>query len=138
MQEALYLRQMFGGGGSGWVQAVLVLCLFLVVLWKPERIRVPALFKMACMLLALSVVFPELLNSCMWFWNLMFPGSQGSRGAMGGILGRGSSGGPGLLFIISGLSGPVLTSLTLICGLFSITPATGRAALPMRPRHPLE
>jgi len=129
MNETLLLRQLLGGG-QGWVSAALLICLFLVVLWRPDRIRNYALFRQSGVLLALSLMVPSLLAVLI--------------GLIGGASLYGfSSSGMSVFMALTGASGPVLLGLSVIFGLFSLGPGrTFERPEPRDPktprRHPLE
>ena len=66
LEQLVFLRQ-FLGSGQAWLQVGFLLCLFAVLLFRPERIRSPGLFRWAVLLFALSVVVPHVLTFCFAF-----------------------------------------------------------------------
>jgi hypothetical protein len=125
LQEMLYLRQLLAGG-QAWLQLGLLLFLFGVLLFKPERIRLPGLFQWAWMLFALSVMVPPLLTFCVWLFQLT--GARSTR-----------SGGPAsLLLAVEVASGPVLLGLSLIFAFLALSPRSRPDPRLGPTKHPLE
>src|SRR5437660_11068888 len=64
--EYLIYQQQLGGGGAAaaqvWLQVALLVCLFLAGIFRPEVVRAKPLFRMACVLLALSLLVSPTLN----------------------------------------------------------------------------
>ena len=63
-EEFFYLQQLFRGSGEGWIEVTLLASLFLVLVFKPERIRNRGLFLTACLLFALAIIVPPALQLC--------------------------------------------------------------------------
>jgi hypothetical protein len=125
LQEMLYLRQLFAGG-QAWLQLGFLLFLFGVLLFKPERIRLPGLFQWAWMLFALSVMAPPLLTFCVWLFQVT--GAPSAR-----------SGGPtSLLLALEIASGPVLLGLSLIFAFLALSPIPRPGPRLGPTKHPLE
>lgn len=104
-----YLSMMFGGGGGGgWLNAALLIGLFWAALAHPDRIRSVIEFRIATILLGVSVVVPVIIQ-------LLLMGSQ----ANGPGMYPGS--GPGIAMYATAIS-PILTMLAVICGVDSVTP----------------
>ena len=101
-----YLSTMFGvgggGGGGGWLNAALLIGLFRSALAHPNRIRSVIEFRIATILLGVSVVVPVIIT-------LFLIGSRA----------RGPD--PGMAMYATAIS-PVLTMLAIILGVDSITP----------------
>ena len=53
---------LMGGQGQAWLSASFLVCLFWVALVKPLRIRSLAVFRIACLFFAASLVTPALVN----------------------------------------------------------------------------
>ncbi len=53
------LTQLFGGMTQMWLNVAFIVCVFAVLCFKPERVRKPAVFQIACFLFALSIVTPS-------------------------------------------------------------------------------
>lgn len=132
MNELMLWKQLLGGG-QDWVPTVLLGCLFLVVLWRPDRIRSLALFRVAAVLLALSVMAPSVLNVLL--------GLVGDGPSLRSY--RSGSGGTGVLPLLGSASGTVLLGLSILFALLSLGPGqTSERPEPRDPttprRHPLE
>jgi len=128
--ELFILQQLFGGGnGQGWLAAAYLLGLIAVLAYRPERIRLPGLFRWACVLFALSVMVPGVLRGLFFF--LQGISSSAFR----------SSRGPGdfwtYLYPVLNASGPVLLGVSLICALVAVSPGPRYPGPPQPPRHPL-
>ena len=131
MMEEMLMRQLFGDG-QGWLQATMMGCLFLVLIFRPERIQRPALFRCCCWFFALSILVPPAIYCCLWL--------IGELGMV--IRSYRSSRGPGslttLLLMVRNVSGPLLIGLSFVCGFLSLGPDPRQASRPGPPRHPLE
>jgi len=130
MRNELYvLKQIFGDIGLGWLYAACLLGLIAVLAFRPERIRLPALFRWACVLFALSIIVPPALSGLFGFL-------QGMDG------GYGSMRGPGdfwvIVYPLLNAAGPVLLGISIICALVAISPGPRYSAAAQPPRHPLE
>jgi len=55
-----FLNQLFGGMTQIWLNVAFIVCVFGVVMFKPERIHNLSLFRIACLLFALSIIAPSL------------------------------------------------------------------------------
>jgi len=127
--ELFFLQQLFGGAGVNWVSTVLLVCLFVVLAFRPERIHNRRLFRFACVRLALAIAMPPLVSLAVVF-------SQGTAGSSG----RSFSPLNGLAWALQlgHACGPVLAGGGVLCGLFSMI-APGREDAPAQPvRHPLD
>jgi hypothetical protein len=130
-QELIYLQQILGAG-TGWTQATLLAGLFLVLIFRPERIRSRTLFYLACWCFGLSLLVSPavtVLFSVLGLGSFVGPRAPGSFGGPGGSV---------LLSSVAYLSGPVLFGLSVLLGLLALVPAPGRATPFQPPRHPLE
>jgi len=140
VEEMLYMQQVLSGGGVGnglgWVQAALVLCFFMVVLWKPERIRAASLFRLACLMLALSMLLPSVLSIGIGFWNAAFSFGSGSNWLRG--MNRGPSGIMALVWMFTSAARPMMVGLSVIFGLFSLMTPSPRSSASAPTKHPLE
>lgn len=133
MNELFYLRQMLMGGGTIWMQAGLMVCLFFIMAYKPERVRFPTLFRWSCTLLVFSLIAPPLLE--FGLGNFMGPMFRSTRFS--------SPDGGQWLMMLPSLSGIVLFALSLMSGFaaVSVMPQQARQSTPERqePRkHPLD
>ncbi len=125
--EELYFLKQFLGTGQGWLTVGFLLCLFAVLLFKPERIRSAGLFAWAWLLFALSIIAPPVLTFCLQFLQIV----DGSPSRPGGEIGS-------LLLALQGVSGPVLFGLSLMLAFLALNPSS-RPRSHMGPtKHPLE
>jgi hypothetical protein len=128
----LQLFQQLFGSGTGWTHATLLASLFLVLIFRPERIRSRTLFYVACWCFALSVLVAPTLTALFSVtgWN-PFAGPSGP-GVFGG------PGGSPLVTMVAYLSGPVLFGLSVLFGLLALVPGPRQDSPFQPPRHPLE
>ena len=122
MNETWVLQQLFSGGLT-WAQVAVVASLFLAAIFRPERIVNPGLFRLAGILLALSIVLPPILNGAL----------VSSMGSSPGPPFRVLTGPSSLIAMV----GPLFFGVALCCGLFSLIPSSPASA-PLPPRHPLD
>jgi hypothetical protein len=126
--ELLLYRQIFGTTVEVWLAVTLLAGLFIVLIFRSERVQKWGLFRTACWLLALSVLIPPALN-----FLIILPGNTASPSWQGSPL----MGITPLLFCCIYLFGPILKGLSILFGLLSLIPETPGA--PLGPaRHPLE
>ncbi len=128
MQELMYLEQLLGRGNSVWMSVALLIGFLLVLIFRPNTIHHPILFRAACWLLALAVVVPPCLSLLL------------SLGSPGGYPGRMSQSFELSFFMACvNLTGPLLQGGCIICGLTALIPPLGRRWEPSGPaKHPLE
>ena len=129
-QEILFLKQLLGGGGEGWLQAAYLLGLIVLLAYRPERIRLPGLFRWACVLFALSVMVPPALTGLFGF----LEGIAGNAFAPT----RGAGSAWTFVLLLLNATGPVLLGISLICALVAVSPGPQYPAPLQPPRHPLE
>ncbi|MDG2015089.1 MAG: hypothetical protein P8J33_16405, partial [Pirellulaceae bacterium] len=98
------------GGSGGLLEAALLIGLFWAALAHPERIQSLIGFRVATILLGISIVFPVILQ-------LFFIGGQ-----LGGS-GQPGAGPNSQMALVAGVS-PVTTMLAVIFGVDSVTPRT--------------
>jgi hypothetical protein len=129
MQELMYLERLFGRGNSVWIAVTLLSGFLLVLIFRPNAIHRPVLFRVACWLLALTAVVPSALS--------LLLGMYSSGGGYPGRMSPGSE----MAFIMgcANFSGPVLEGACIICGLTALLPPMTRREPPTGPaKHPLE
>jgi hypothetical protein len=127
--ELFFLQQLFGGAGASWVSTVLLICLFVVLAFRPERIHNLGLFRLACVLLALAIAMPPLVSLAVVF-------SQNTSGSSGRPFSPMS--GMAWALQLAHACGPVLTGGGVLCGLFSMIASERREAPAQPVRHPLD
>lgn len=108
-----YLSMMFGGGGRGWLDAALLIGLFWAALAHPDRIQSLRKFRLATILLGISIVIPIVIQ-------LVVLGSQSTSSGMG----RPPTGTEAAVFAMA--ISPFITMLAVIFGVDSVTPRAQR------------
>jgi hypothetical protein len=126
------LQQLFGGGGAAaWLQVATLLGLLAALLYRPERIRMPVLFRVACVLLALSVLAgPTITGMLMFLQGLDSGGFRPGRGSDDLWMALGP---------LVNAAGPVLLGTSILLALIAVSPKPRRPGDPPQPpRHPLD
>jgi len=129
--DYLMLQQLSSGGGAVgaqvWLQVALLVCLFGVGVFRPDVVRAKPLFRLACVLFALSLLISPTLNFLLSYFL------------------RPSGSGPGyprvnaemaLLLSFPSIISSVLFALSLVCGLCSLG-LGGAAHAANKPPQPL-
>jgi len=129
-QELLYLRQLLGNSGQGWLQVTLLGFLFLVLVFRPERIYNRSLFRVACLLFALSVIVPPVLTLSV---SLLADGAVSSSRNYRGMMSQA----PHMLSLTATLES-VLFGTSAMCGLLSLIPGRERKSPLEAAKHPLD
>ncbi len=106
-----WLSMMFGGSGHGWTEAALLIGLFWAALAHPERIRNLTEFRLATVLLGLSLVVPVMVQLFLMNSPLNMLRQPG--------MGPGQDTG---IAMYAMAVAPALTMLSLILGVDSVTP----------------
>jgi Na+-translocating ferredoxin:NAD+ oxidoreductase RnfD subunit len=128
MQEMMYLEQLFGRGNTLWVSVTLLMGFLLVLIFRPNTIHRPILFRVACWLLALTVVVPACVSLLL---SLCSPGGYPGRMSQNFEL--------SFFMACANLTGPILQGACVICGLTALLPPLSQRWEPTGPaRHPLE
>jgi hypothetical protein len=129
--DQMYVQMMLSGssmGGSALLTVTILASLFLIVVFKPERIHGPTLFRWACTLAGLSILLPPLATV---FFSIVVMGltSQGAPNDLRGIV-----------MSLANLSGPVMLGLSVLAAFASLRPRpapyTAPPAVPQK--HPLD
>lgn len=116
--------------GLVWLQAALLLGLLVTILFRPERIRSPGLFRAACVLFALSVFVGPVLTAGVVFLDALDSGGFRFASRPGDFTGT--------LVLLASATGPVLLGISSLLALISLCPAVKSAYHSQPPRHPLE
>ena len=126
--ELSYMRRAMGG--TVWLQVALLVGLLFISLYKPERVRFPALFRMSYVCFALAVMMPPVLESCIPL--LLGVGTNAFQNL------RNSP--QGVVMTLPTAVGPVFLGLSIILGLSAIAPHRQQSRKPAAPpqRHPLD
>ena len=135
MQELMYLQQLFGRGNSGWISVTLLAGFLLVLVFRPNTIHHPLLFRVSFWLLALTVVVPASLSLLLGLYSSGL--GLNSSGGYPGRMGPGTE--MSFIMACANFSGPVLEGACIICGLTALIPPMTRRENPTGPaKHPLE
>jgi hypothetical protein len=114
------LSLMFGGGQRSWIDAAFLICLFWIVLGKPERIQNFRMFRAACLAFAASIIAPPVITLI-----LISMGSPGP-GFGGGI--RSGSGPFAEIFKYLSIVGPGLFVISFLMAIRSVSPIRGSSS----------
>lgn len=126
-KETFILQQLLGASSWYWTPMALLVCLFLVLILRPERIHRLGRFKAACLLLALAIVAPSVLSFLAFA--AMIPRVASLSGTTD------------LWLVIQGMNGslgPILVGVGTFLGLTALMPSESRSPFSEPPRHPLE
>jgi len=124
--ELLFLRQFFSQLGPNYAQVTMLVGLLLVVIYRPERIYLPGMFRLSCVLLAVSVLVTPITSAIMNMMTLV----SGS--------GMGRSSPAALLLSLVQLIEPILVALSICFGLFSLLPSSRDRSRSGPRQHPLD
>jgi hypothetical protein len=130
--EQMYIQMMYSGGGtfggSSLLTVTIIAALFLILVFKPERIQSAMLFRWACTLVGLSILLPSLVSV---FFSVAVMGTTG-QSAPGGL--------GGVMMLLSQLSGPVMLGLSVLAAFAALRPRPARAPIqpPVPQKHPLD
>lgn len=128
MGRTMELLSLLSGGQRGWLDAAMVLSFFWIAVARPERIANILRFRIACILFALSILTPALINLYLF--------SGGGSNLFGGMGGRGGDPGAGIYLQIAT---PALQMLSFLLGIDSVMPRkTPQTRLPPGPPPPLQ
>lgn len=106
----LWYSMLMGGTGRGLVEAALVICLFWAALSRPERIRNLFEFRLASVLLGISIIAPALIQ-------MFFMGFTGTA-----ALNRPGAGKQPEALMFTMAIPPLLTMLAVLLGIDAVTP----------------
>ena len=110
MNQMQMWGMMFGDGQHSWVEAAFMICLFWIVLAKPERIQSFMMFRFAYLTFAASIIAPSLITLFLVTTNMNVPG-----------FGRGG-GPPGEFVQYLSILGPALFVLSFLLAIGSVSP----------------
>jgi hypothetical protein len=126
--ELLMLRQIFSQLVPNYAQVAILVGLLLVVIYRPERIRLLGMFRFSCVMLALSIVVPPAVSATLSFL-VSIGGSSRSSSSAGDYM---------ILVNLLGTIEPALVAASLCLGIFSLLPARRSADRTGPARHPLD
>jgi hypothetical protein len=124
--DALILRQILGQTSPNYVQVAMLVGFLLVVIYRPERIRLLGMFRASCVLLAISIVLPPLVGAVIGFFAAMQAGS-GRNGSDSIIY-------VGLLNVVE----PALVATSVCLGIFSLLPPLRQSETRGPAHHPFD
>lgn len=128
MPQEIFLQQLYMNSGLVWGQTAVMVSLFLAVIYRPERIHHPGMFRWACVLLVLSLVVPSVLSVAL-VWSGANPNPMRGPSPMGAS---------GTILALISPVGPVLFGLSVLFGLFALLPGPAIENRWQPPKHPLE
>jgi len=110
MNDMMFDIKQLLGGGYTLGQVALLVCIFVVFLYRPERVRVRSLFALACVLLACSVIVPPTMSVLINFFqdDPITPFKATDKTTAN-------------LLEMRNASGPALFGLSLLCGFASLS-----------------
>jgi hypothetical protein len=127
MGGAMDFLSLFSGGQRGWLEAAMVASFFWIAVARPERIGNIMRFRIACILFALSILTPALVN--------LYLVTSGSN-PFGRMAGGGGDPGAGIYLQIAT---PALLMFSFLLGIDSVMPRkpTPERRPPAPPTTPL-
>lgn len=128
-RELFLLQQLLGASGSSWISVALMIALFTILAFRPERVHRHGMFRLACGLLALSIAVPPLMTFAAMFSLETYL----SLGPSSGRMGQGT-----WLLQLAQACGPMLAGGGVFCGLWSLLPVESHTGFVRPTRHPLE
>ncbi len=126
-QELLMLRQFLGQFSPNYAQVAMLIGQLLVVIYRPERIRLLGMFRTSCVLLAISLVLPALVASAIGLFAASMSGMARSTGSDYMML-------AGLLNVVE----PAIVAISICLGIFSLLPPLQQADRPGPAHHPID
>ena len=134
MQDFMMMREMFGSNGMDWLAIALMLSLFAICVFKPERIRKRLVFRWACILLAFSIIAPHLTRVALQSMQMGIVGS--------GRINMYSDPTLGSAYAFTAALRPCCLAASVLLGLMAISPRTNpkgkRAEVVAPAKHPLD
>ena len=125
ISELLFLRQFFM---PSYPQLAMLVGLLLVAMYRPERILRIGMFRLSCVLLALSLLATPIATAVVT--TMTFVGGGMGRSVNADEL--------TLLFPLLQISEPLLVALSICFGIFSLLPTSGEQRRPNPAQHPME
>jgi hypothetical protein len=121
MGKTMELLSLFSGGQRGWLEAAMVASFFWIAVARPERIGNIMRFRIACILFALSMLTPALVNLY-----LLTTGSNPFNRMAGG------GGDPGAGVYLQ-IATPALLMVSFLLGIDSVMPRQSERRPPTTP-----
>ncbi len=127
MNEWLLIQQLNSGGSTGLLSTVYLALLFIVCLYRPERVRSRMLFRWACTCFALAVVAQPIFMGILMSLGIAAQGRISRE--------------PEIMWLIGTCVGPALIAISLICAFASVAPISTRRKqvdITKPAKHPLD
>jgi hypothetical protein len=124
--ELFFLRQFFS---PNYGQVAMLVGLLLVAIYRPERICLLGLFRLSCVLLALSIVVTPVTTLVINMMSTVSNNSMARPGATSDLA---------LLFSLMQVVEPILVALSIGCGLFSLLPSSRERSRSGPRQHPFD
>ena len=128
-----FLSLLLGGQMRSWLEAALLVCLFVVAVFRPERIRSMAEFRLACFVFALTVIAPTGVNLFLTSTKLF--SQQGPRFGGGGF--PTSTQDPGIWMYAAAIPAILLT-VSFLLAIDAVIPRRPRGVFHQPPPGPQE
>jgi hypothetical protein len=126
ISELLFLREFFA---PSYPQLAMLVGLLLVAIYRPERIFRIGMFRLSCVLLALSFLATPIATAVVTTMTFVGGGRMGRSGNADELI---------LLFPLLQISDPLLVALSICLGIFSLLPRSGEPRRSGPAQHPLE
>ena len=124
--ELLLLRQSLTPNYS---QLAMLIGLLLVVIYRPERIYLPGMFRLSCVLLAVSILVTPVASAIISTMTTILSSGMGRPGGPSGF----SS-----LYSLIQIIESILVALSICFGIFSLLPSSREHRRSGPAQHPLE
>ena len=126
--ELFFLRQFLM---PDYAQLAILIGLLLVAIYRPERIYLPGMFRLSCVLLAVSIVVSPIASAIL---NTMMTTTTSRTGAFG----SNNHSELALLYSLVQVFQPILVALSFCFGLFALLPSPRRPNRQGPRQHPLD
>ena len=124
--ELLFLRQFLT---PDYAQLAILVGLLVVAIYRPERIYLPAMFRLSGLLLAVSIAVNPIGSAII---NTIMAGSRN------GMYGGSTASEFALLYSLTQVVEPILVALSLVFGLFALLPSVRGQSRSGPRQHPLD
>jgi hypothetical protein len=122
--EFFLVRQFFT---PNYAQLAILIGLLLVVIYRPERIHRPGMFRLACVLLAVSILALPVTSAIATIWNMIY--GNGLSGNRSDLV---------MLLSLLQVTEPILVAVSVCLVLFSLLPPSRPGSGPGPKQHPME
>ncbi len=128
--ELLFLRQIFSSFAPNYTQLAMLIGLLLVAIYRPERIYVLGMFRLSCVLLAVSVLVTPITSVII---SMMVTVSSSPPNRSGGPTSEFA-----IMYSLAQVVEPILVALSICFGLFSLLPSSRERNRSGPRQHPLD